>query len=113
MSETKHTALPWSFEGRIVSSANRGKFIQQICEVGLHGCLLAKEDIANARLIAAAPDLLDAARAVRVWVALAIGRDPNETHPKAIQNAKDDLEMLDSAIAKAREVEAALGGKAE
>lgn len=45
-------------------------------------------------------ELLEAAKTVRVWVALAIGRDPKTTHPKAIEDATKDLVILDSAIAK-------------
>ena len=55
----------------------------------------------NARLIAAAPDLLAACKAALVWVALATGRDPETTHPQALSNAQKDLVSVKAAIAKA------------
>lgn len=64
-----------------------------------------REAMSNAEFIVRAcnahDDLLEACKAARTWVALATGRDPVTTHPDAIANAKADLAMLDSAIAKA------------
>ena len=55
----------------------------------------------NARLIAAAPELLEALKAAEVWVILGRARDPVTTHPRALKNAGRDHDMLRAAIAKA------------
>ena len=56
---TKHDPGPWNFDGRFVGS---GHSKSNICECRDHsGCWTDSVDaIANARLIAAAPELLDA-----------------------------------------------------
>jgi hypothetical protein len=80
--ETKHTPGPWSWNGRVAMSgafpvlAESGKFI---CEVdpAVSGFDLIDgkqptEQIANARLIAAAPTLLEALRNLSATVDAAI-----------------------------------------
>jgi hypothetical protein len=56
MSKPKHTPAPWYYDGRYISSPNRGKTGQEIAELR-PGIQLAKVDHANGHLIAAAPDL--------------------------------------------------------
>ena len=53
------------------------------------------------RLEAAAPDLLEALKQVEVWVILAMARDPMTTHPRALENARQDHARLKAAIRKA------------
>ena len=49
---------------------------------------------------AAAPDLLAACKAAEAWVAISTAENPDR-HPKSISNAKEDLAILQAAIAKA------------
>lgn len=56
MSTAKHTPGPWRVENRLVRATKH----KQICEVPAYGVVHGKVDEANARLIAAAPELLEA-----------------------------------------------------
>lgn len=68
---SKHTPGPWSFNGRVIKrdyrhiglSADAGETIAAVTGGKTSGPFFVEDDnecIANARLIAAAPDLLDA-----------------------------------------------------
>jgi len=59
----RHDPGPWTFDGRFVGS---GHAKANICECRDHsGCWTdSSEAVANARLISAAPELLDALRAL-------------------------------------------------
>ena len=62
---------------------------------------LEHQQLPNAKVMAAAPMLLDALKAVEVWVVLGMARDPNYTHPQALENARNDHAALRAAIAAA------------
>lgn len=100
-SET-HTLGPWHVAGepklRCVVD-NESAYIVDRFKLGGRS---DAEHAANARLIAAAPDLLAACEESVTWVALATGRDPNTTHPAAINLANADLAKLNAAIRKAK-----------
>ena len=98
MSESKHTPGPWDvdFSGP-ARLAITGPSEETIARCDMQ-CENGDVDEANARLIAAAPDLLEACKAVEVWVILATARD---AHPEAVDNALADLKMLRAALAKA------------
>lgn len=65
----KHTLGPWFIQDeRYINSYNRGKKNWAIGEVGMRGCLLSKIDRANAKLIAAAPDLLEACKMAKKYL---------------------------------------------
>lgn len=117
--EKRHTPGPWKHvpreddEGFMSFDGPNGETI-----VGGCGCCCSpfgnsadsghtyyrptEEDRANARLIAAAPDLLAACEAVLPWVVFATNDYDPDRHPKSIQNAKDDLAQLMEAIRKAK-----------
>ena len=69
MSEAKHTPGPWTAEAttssEFVTRAIRGACDELVAHVGVQGYKNVPtvfQDVANARLIAAAPELLDALR---------------------------------------------------
>ena len=104
MSETKHTPGPWAVsigpprvapkKTRIIPGDNRD-FIIATAETGVYGPPKVGEDEANARLISAAPELLEALKAVILDVSV-----PKSDHPWAIQQRKAH-EMAAAAIRKA------------
>ena len=53
-----YTKGKWVFSGRFIFSDARA--LKPICEIPEYGIHQSKQDLANARLIAAAPDLLKA-----------------------------------------------------
>lgn len=101
MSETKHTPGPWVFcwdkygkESEIHGKSELND--APICIV-LHDDVTesgAEEQLANARLIAAAPELLEALKALIDNVGICICYDESERECKA-------WEMAEAAIAKA------------
>lgn len=84
MSKPKHTPGPWKFIGEVsevrtvtpdpTSQYGNGTPIVSFSEWDLN----SKEKQANARLIAAAPELLDALRAVRSSLPLTVDPTPLE-----------------------------------
>ena len=67
------TKGPWIIrDQRYIDSVNRGKKFQAIGQVGSNGVRLSKIDIANAHLIASAPDMYEALKEV-----LRISRESN------------------------------------
>jgi len=66
--ETKHTPGPWTFDcspsSTIVWSDECGRS-REICKVTPRGEVTGSEGEANARLIAAAPELLEACKALK------------------------------------------------
>ena len=95
-----HTPGPWGAAyhgpGNTVQHGLAGYSIQGTEGIAYNVCREA-----NARLIAAAPDLLEACRAALVWAAIATARDHEPTHPLAIENAQEDVDKIREAIAKA------------
>lgn len=103
MSDTKHTPGPWKFDDHLgcrpikggkSGSHRQAQYKEVACTVGLHD---DDEDRANARLIAAAPELLKALEAL-VWVA-----DSMDSAPIAASvRLETAYEEAKAAIAKAR-----------
>ena len=102
---SKHTPGPWSWDianGWLVAPDIEVPEDSDLGTIVLAYCADDEGPTeADANLIAAAPDLLEACKSAIVWVAYATARDPNTTHPKAIQNAQEDLDAMRAAIAKA------------
>jgi hypothetical protein len=103
----KHTPGPWKVSRADLTAQGFGysRFIRTTCKTPMdnaehiaHVCALdnPKEDAANARLIAAAPELLAALEKARDWVALVYEGKPG--HDAA---ASAMLRCIDSAITKA------------
>src|SRR5688572_16662765 len=92
-----YTPGPWEAKGLIVAAEGRG--VVATTPTPLHFGVF--ECSVNARLIAAAPELLEACRDVIPWVVLATARNPQTTHPQALKNAEDCLAKLLAALAKA------------
>lgn len=72
MANTQHTPGPWEIEGQFddelgVEIVNRGEE-RYICEVAPFTEEWTDEEIANAHLIAAAPDLLEACKAAKKYL---------------------------------------------
>lgn len=105
-----HTPGPWSHSYRerthgmwaeeIYDATGRTVAVAAWYEVPSGPNVLSTNREANACLIAAAPDLLEALRAVVPWVvtAMAHREDP---HPDAVRNHKEDMDLMFAAIAKA------------
>lgn len=106
----KHTPGPWivpddgtigtvaDSQGRVVAQA------QQVTSADRHTDHAERR--ANAQLIAAAPELLEACKKTITWLAFNAGRmeaDPNH-HPQALKNIKEDLDVVIAAIQKAEGV---------
>lgn len=62
MSKPKFTPKPWNFDGKLITSPNRGKRYQTVAFPGqpIYHSPLSGIDKANGNLIAAAPDLYEA-----------------------------------------------------
>lgn len=113
MEETKHTPGPWRVSKITNDVSVCGQRIDcfevespkdccWIAQVQNHtACTATEPGNANAHLIAAAPDLLKACKEAIPWICLATARDPETTHPQALVNAKEDLDLAMKAIAKA------------
>jgi len=97
---TKHTPAPWRYEqykdftdregGQIGISANTWG---NLCIVYQHCCKDPQEGMANARLIAAAPDLLEACKRVKSIFDAMFG--------DCVDDKEGNLEFIKQAIAKA------------
>jgi hypothetical protein len=94
MGEVKHTPGPWEARTFLVVGGKR--FSDRICHVGSSTSLgpsRSDESVANARLIAAAPDLLEAIKALSASIFA-----PDDGRSPELSAA---LRMTVSAIAKA------------
>ncbi len=98
---SKFTPGPWVRDGRMVEATNSEKETIMACEV--YGPELGHWDQeaqvaaeANAQLIAAAPDLLDALVYLANWMEELIGFE-NETDPEY----QEAMKQIDEAITRA------------
>ena len=87
MSNTKHTPGPWQIEPEFPFEVHKGHSIAVVKEM----VLCEDESLANAALISAAPDLLEALEAFRAIDAF------EGWHPKY----REAIEKAEAAIAKA------------
>ena len=94
----KHTPGPWHVANNVAARRNRGA-LETIIEMGPFGAFVVADAStsasANARLIAAAPDLLEAAK--RMLYHFGILEDNPGLHPEAVGASK----QLRAAITKA------------
>lgn len=96
--ETKHTKGKWRlqksdpkvFIGESYNSGTDAEF----CAFVQHSVDRRKEAFANAKLIAAAPDLLDALSKIMIWV---------RSHPRKATIVQSVINEADAAIKKATE----------
>ena len=90
----KHTPGPWEASGwRVCFNCGLGQNIGVICDTATRKADRTLENMANARLIAAAPDLLEACKALQMEAAA----------------RGCGLRIADEAIAKAEKLERVLG----
>jgi hypothetical protein len=98
--EAKHTPAPWSTErpygepGLFVCRSDRAATNPLICRVR-EG---TKESEANARLIAAAPDMLYALQAIETWTS---SLPPMEGMTEQEMKARQALILMRAALTKA------------
>lgn len=95
----QHTPGPWSMDATGYSPLSRlirGPNDQIIGTVANR----TGEGVANARLIAAAPELLEALEQALPWVATAVAFR-SDVHPEARENNKKAVEKIKAAIEKA------------
>lgn len=96
MSKHQHTAGPWMVSGNEVMTTPRGDI--KICRV--YAVSLANHGEANARLIAAAPELLETLEDVAATKSLIMKRSPSELE---LQEILKTFERVNQAIKKAIE----------
>ncbi len=105
MTEQKHTPGPWAvrresaidYRPNCIVSADGGSLVAWCAGGGPKRAIMGPEEDANARLIAAAPDMLTALRTatetIRAW------HGPNEWD--IYDRASPEMKAINSAIAKA------------
>jgi alkylhydroperoxidase family enzyme len=105
MIEIKHTPGPWEAIGRTVSAENGSVFCIADCNAAITGRGWSGTDytgeqyqLANARLIAAAPELLAAAQIGLQYIEAVCFNTPN---PKKRANYADAASIIRAAITKA------------
>ena len=109
MSEVKHTPGPWRESNKVENHgthweartiAQGGGTVARVTSTGVHGPDRKGEMYANARLIAAAPELLAAARDAQDFI------ERNLNHGSMDVECRTDLtealKRIEAAIAKAR-----------
>jgi hypothetical protein len=99
----QHTPGPWLRPAVQTVRASNGRLIARV-DAG--GDISGKEVVANASLIAAAPDLLEAAREGRTELMISAdnARDAAKTDPRwegVAEKLMQRVRMMDAAIAKA------------
>ena len=104
MSQAKHTPGPWVVDGDVIrgdQQRNGSISVASMLDVSYpYGRRAGESKHANARLIAAAPDLLDAAKLVIAWY------EAEDDHSKAdfyqrMDMCRESESALRAAIAKA------------
>lgn len=107
MTEAKHTPGPWSYENEsqtvYVGDQIEGRWIAQVRGWGWLQKLKNGEEVqdANGRLIAAAPELLDALRVVAAALAWQCHGDCRAFGDDPILPTQEAIEKATAAIAKA------------
>jgi hypothetical protein len=99
--KTKHTPGPWERYGNVIQSDSTGIVVCEIEESGKDDYRpnSIKESQANARLIAVAPELLEAIKAVKIRIAF-IGH-PNEPMKDGKPDWSKEIKLIEQAHAKA------------
>ena len=91
----KHTPGPWTLEDRgykfVVSKPGEGYITRDVCRMDA-STMSAFDQEANARLIAAAPDLLEACKTI---VHLRETEDWMETLHKAVNHARAAIKLVE------------------
>lgn len=64
--QSKHTAGPWKIKGFFITAQHGNRENSVVADIDRHAWLSEGEAQANARLIASAPELLEALKEVRV-----------------------------------------------
>ena len=106
MSETKHTPGPWAHGGCVVYGADG----DSVADLSLNGRRHPNVTEANTRLVAAAPDLLDALEALLSNPVLNLGdlvyyvreREGEDWDGPAVKAWGDAVQAAKAAIAKAK-----------
>jgi hypothetical protein len=87
-----HTPGPWSIFSDRADRTTIGSRIARICDMhGKDPAFYTDEDAANARLIAASPELLEA---LERWISMALN--------SGLEGCDEILEQAEAAIAKAK-----------
>lgn len=96
MTQEKHTPAPWVKNGDFIESQD-GYWICALDTEPIHKIDYGETEQANARLIAAAPELLEAAQGLLLWIA-------DETIKRRLEGREDcaPVKAALAAIAKAR-----------
>lgn len=98
MSDVKHTPGPWESDSDVVQPVDGQSFNGcHICRITDPGDGFSSEARANAQLISAAPDLLEACKAALAYIPNSVVR----SWPPGFELKAKALELLRSAIAKA------------
>ena len=92
---TQHTPGPWTERGMLVHDQN-DEFVAEVLYTGPNGV-----SEANARLIAAAPDLLAAANRALQYIYVCAMHEQNAGRKVTSDIAKRDLAFVQAAISKA------------
>lgn len=99
MGDAKHTPGPWeaveptAIDYRAMQIQTAESLIAVCCGGGPKRAISAPEERANARLIAAAPDMSDALRAARTYL-MDVSKDRGDA-------ARGTLEIINAALSKA------------
>jgi len=109
MNETKHTPGPWERINLTICTQSTRELpcliIARVYEAGLEtqAADSPEQATANARLIAAAPDLLEACNSILPFLKDLVKRPRSSASAQRIgADAEDALGVVDAAIAKAR-----------